>query len=215
MRDGTLGRHPSARGMCGTTTSRRCTPACWRATRSRRTRASPPTTAVALVSRWEAARRYLPALLRAAAVTLPSRASRWRSPWRSACSSPPAACTALLPCVAAGWLRRAHPRTPILLQLFVLYYGLARPSGCRRRAALLGLALNYAAVRERILSFALEAVGRAVGGGRHARIQRAADLRADQGTQAFRLALAPMTNDFVALLKDSSLVSVLTVVETH
>ena len=31
--------------------------------------------------------------------------------------------------------------------------------------------------------------------------------------QAFRLALAPMTNDFVALLKDSSLVSVITVVE--
>ena len=34
-----------------------------------------------------------------------------------------------------------------------------------------------------------------------------------RGPQAFRLALAPMTNDFVALLKDSSLVSVLTVVE--
>ncbi len=31
--------------------------------------------------------------------------------------------------------------------------------------------------------------------------------------QAFRLALAPMTNDFVAMLKDSSLVSVLTVME--
>jgi polar amino acid transport system substrate-binding protein len=31
--------------------------------------------------------------------------------------------------------------------------------------------------------------------------------------QAFRLALAPMTNDFIALLKDSSLVSVLTVME--
>ena len=31
--------------------------------------------------------------------------------------------------------------------------------------------------------------------------------------EAFRLALAPMTNDFVALLKDSSLVSVITVVE--
>jgi ABC-type amino acid transport system permease subunit len=31
--------------------------------------------------------------------------------------------------------------------------------------------------------------------------------------QALRLALAPMTNDFVALLKDSSLVSVITVVE--
>ena len=34
-----------------------------------------------------------------------------------------------------------------------------------------------------------------------------------RGPQALRLALAPMTNDFVALLKDSSLVSVITVVE--
>ena len=34
-----------------------------------------------------------------------------------------------------------------------------------------------------------------------------------RGPQAFRFALAPMTNDFVALLKDSSLVSVLTVLE--
>jgi len=38
-------------------------------------------------------------------------------------------------------------------------------------------------------------------------------LRLVRGPQAFRLALAPMTNDFVALLKDSSLVSVLTVLE--
>jgi len=38
-------------------------------------------------------------------------------------------------------------------------------------------------------------------------------LRLVRGPQAFRLALAPMTNDFVALLKDSSLVSVITVVE--
>ena len=38
-------------------------------------------------------------------------------------------------------------------------------------------------------------------------------LRLIRGPQALRLALAPMTNDFVAMLKDSSLVSVLTVVE--
>ena len=38
-------------------------------------------------------------------------------------------------------------------------------------------------------------------------------LRLVRAPQALRLALAPMTNDFVALLKDSSLVSVLTVVE--
>src|SRR6267143_2110728 len=38
-------------------------------------------------------------------------------------------------------------------------------------------------------------------------------FRLVRGPQALRLALAPMTNDFVALLKDSSLVSVITVVE--
>jgi polar amino acid transport system substrate-binding protein len=38
-------------------------------------------------------------------------------------------------------------------------------------------------------------------------------LRLIRGPQALRLALAPMTNDFVALLKDSSLVSVITVIE--
>jgi phenylalanyl-tRNA synthetase beta chain len=38
-------------------------------------------------------------------------------------------------------------------------------------------------------------------------------LRLVRAPQAFRLALAPMTNDFVAMLKDSSLVSVLTVME--
>ena len=38
-------------------------------------------------------------------------------------------------------------------------------------------------------------------------------LRLIRAPQAFRIALAPMTNDFVALLKDSSLVSVITVVE--
>ena len=38
-------------------------------------------------------------------------------------------------------------------------------------------------------------------------------LRLVRGPQALKLALAPMTNDFVALLKDSSLVSMITVVE--
>ena len=38
-------------------------------------------------------------------------------------------------------------------------------------------------------------------------------MRLIRAPQAFRFALAPMTNDFVAMLKDSSLVSVLTVME--
>ena len=105
--------------------------------------------------------------------------------------------------------------TPILLQLFVLYYGLAAAIRLPAwMAALLGLGLNYAAYESEIYRSALLAVP--VGQLEAARtlgFTRLQTLRLIRGPQAFRLALAPMTNDFVALLKDSSLVSVLTVVE--
>jgi polar amino acid transport system substrate-binding protein len=105
--------------------------------------------------------------------------------------------------------------TPILLQLFVLYYGIA---GLIRLpafgAALLGLALNYAAYESEIYRGALQAVP--IGQLEAARILGLSERRVltlVRGPLAFRLALAPMTNDFIALLKDSSLVSVLTVFE--
>lgn len=105
--------------------------------------------------------------------------------------------------------------TPVLLQLFVIYYGLAEiirlPAFV---AALLGLGLNYAAYESEIYRSSLEAVPR--GQLEAARILGLGEwqtFRLVRAPQAFRLALAPMTNDFVALLKDSSLVSVLTVVE--
>jgi len=105
--------------------------------------------------------------------------------------------------------------TPLLLQLFVLYFGLAvvvdLPAFI---AALVGLGLNYAAYESEIYRGALEAVptgqldaARALG------LTERQTLVLVRGPQAFRFALAPMTNDFVALLKDSSLVSVITVVE--
>jgi polar amino acid transport system substrate-binding protein len=105
--------------------------------------------------------------------------------------------------------------TPILLQLFVLYYGIAAAVRLPAfAAALLGLALNYAAYESEIYRGALEAVlpgqleaARTLG------FTERQVLTLIRGPQAFRLALAPMTNDFVALLKDSSLVSVLTVME--
>ena len=105
--------------------------------------------------------------------------------------------------------------TPVLLQLFVLYYGLSSVVRLPAfLAALLGLGLNYAAYESEIYRAALEAVpkgqleaGRVLGFGER---QLLVLVRAPQ---AFRFALAPMTNDFVALLKDSSLVSVLTVME--
>jgi polar amino acid transport system substrate-binding protein len=105
--------------------------------------------------------------------------------------------------------------TPVLLQLFVLYYGLSAvvrlPAFV---AALLGLGLNYAAYESEIYRGALQAVPAGqLEAARTLGLSEGQILRLVRGPQAFRLALAPMTNDFVALLKDSSLVSVITVIE--
>jgi His/Glu/Gln/Arg/opine family amino acid ABC transporter permease subunit len=105
--------------------------------------------------------------------------------------------------------------TPLLLQLFVIYYGLA---GVVRLpaflAAVLALGLNYAAYEAEIYRGALEAVPRIqLEAARTLGLSEVQILRLVRGPQALRYALAPMTNDFVALLKDSALVSVITVVE--
>jgi len=105
--------------------------------------------------------------------------------------------------------------TPLLLQLFVIYYGLA---GVVRLpaflAAILALGLNYAAYEAEIYRGALEAVPRVqLEAARTLGFSEMQILRLIRGPQALRYALAPMTNDFVALLKDSALVSVITVVE--
>ena len=161
-------------------------------------------------------RQYLPALARAAAITLAL------------------SCLAMALAVAAGALIAAgrvygSPAvravlatyvevvrgTPLLLQLFVIYYGVA---GVVRlpafAAAVIGLGLNYAAYESEIYRAALQAIPRAqLEAARTLGLSEAQILRLVRGPQALRLALAPMTNDFVALLKDSSLVSVITVVE--
>ena len=105
--------------------------------------------------------------------------------------------------------------TPLLLQLFVIYYGLA---GVVRLpaflAAVVALGLNYAAYEAEIYRGALEAVPRIqLEAARTLGLSELQILRLVRGPQALRYALAPMTNDFVALLKDSALVSVITVVE--
>ena len=105
--------------------------------------------------------------------------------------------------------------TPVLLQLFVLYYGLSAVVRLPALlAAILGLGLNYAAYESEIYRGALQAVPRMqLEAARTLGLSEWQVFRLVRGPQAFRLALAPMTNDFVALLKDSSLVSVITVVE--
>jgi polar amino acid transport system substrate-binding protein len=165
---------------------------------------------------WAATRAYLPALLLASLVTI-----------GLSCSSMALAVGAgvLIATgrVYGGWLLRTALTayvevtrgTPVLLQLFVLYYGLASVVRLPAMlAAFLGLGLNYAAYESEIYRGALEAVPRGqLEAARTLGFTERQVLTLVRGPQAFRLALAPMTNDFVALLKDSSLVSVLTVVE--
>jgi polar amino acid transport system substrate-binding protein len=105
--------------------------------------------------------------------------------------------------------------TPVLLQLFVLYYGLSAVIRLPAfLAAFLGLGLNYAAYESEIYRGALESVPRGkLEAARTLGLSEMQVLRLVRGPQAFRFALPPMTNDFVALLKDSSLVSVITVIE--
>src|SRR5215467_13996153 len=168
------------------------------------------------ISGWEAAWRYLPSLLRAALITivLSCLSMGLAVVLGVAIASGRVYGGRLTRALLTGYVEIMRG-TPILLQLFVLYYGIAAAIRLPAfAAALLGLALNYAAYESEIYRGALEAVP--TGQLEAARILGLSErqvLRLVRGPQAFRLALAPMTNDFVALLKDSSLVSVLTVLE--
>jgi len=165
---------------------------------------------------WEATRRYFPTLLQAALITIVLSCAAM------------ALAIALGVLIASGRVYGARPLqvaltgyvevmrgTPLLLQLLVLYFGLASvvqlPAFI---AAFVGLGLNYAAYESEIYRGALEAVPQGqLDAARALGFTDAQTLTLVRGPQAFRLALAPMTNDFVALLKDSSLVSLITVVE--
>lgn len=117
--------------------------------------------------------------------------------------------------IAARVYIEAFRGTPVLLQLFVLYYGLAPYYSLGpMQAAILGLGLNYAAYEAEVYRGALLAVPRGQSeAARALGLSPWQTLRHVLMPQALRLALPPMTNDFVSLLKDSSLVSVLTVIE--
>ena len=170
----------------------------------------------ATLSGWDAALRYLPSLIRAAVVTivLSCLAMALAVVLGISIASGRVYGNRLTQTLLTGYVEVIRG-TPILLQLFVLYYGIANwirlPAFV---AALLGLALNYAAYESEIYRGALQAVP--VGqleAGRILGLTERQVLTLVRGPQALRLALAPMTNDFIALLKDSSLVSVLTVLE--
>jgi polar amino acid transport system substrate-binding protein len=159
---------------------------------------------------------YLPSLLRAAGITL------LLSFLAMALAVAAGAAIAAGRVYGSALIRRACivyvevvRGTPVLLQLFLLYYGLSSVIRLPAfAAAVIGLGLNYAAYESEIYRAALEAIPRTqLEAARTLGLSELQIFRLVRAPQALRLALAPMTNDFVALLKDSSLVSVITVVE--
>jgi polar amino acid transport system substrate-binding protein len=105
--------------------------------------------------------------------------------------------------------------TPVLLQLYILYYGLAPIVHLSAfAAAILGLGMNYGAYEAEVHRAALQSIPAGQSEAAEALgLSRAQSLRLVLLPQALRTALPAMTNDLIALLKDSSLVSVITVVE--
>src|SRR5437660_7490622 len=106
--------------------------------------------------------------------------------------------------------------TPVLVQLLFLYFGLptiglAMPGWL---TALVGLGLNYAAYESQVYRAALEAIPR--GQWEAAYLLGMNPLLAFRRIilpQAFRIALPPMTNDFVSLFKDTSVAFAISVWE--
>jgi polar amino acid transport system substrate-binding protein len=105
--------------------------------------------------------------------------------------------------------------TPVLLQLYLLYYGLAPVVHLSAlAAAVLGLGMNYGAYEAEVHRAALSSlpVGQSEAAAAMG-LSRLQMLRLVLLPQSLRTALPAMANDLIALLKDSSLVSVITVVE--
>ena len=107
--------------------------------------------------------------------------------------------------------------TPLLLQLFVIYYVLPQYLGFTIHefwAGVIGLAINYSAYEAENYRAGLLAVPRgqmeaALSLGMSSRTA----LRRVVVPQAVRIVVPPVTNDFIALFKDTSVCSVILITE--
>ncbi len=106
--------------------------------------------------------------------------------------------------------------TPLLIQLTMVYFGLPE-LGLKLDpfvAGWLALGLNYAAAEAENYRAGFESVPAGqLEAARVLGLTRWQALRFVVGPQAVRISIPPMTNDFIALLKDSSLVSLVTLTE--
>jgi polar amino acid transport system substrate-binding protein len=106
--------------------------------------------------------------------------------------------------------------TPLLIQLLFIFYGL--PSiGIQLNpmtAAVLGLGINYAAYEAENYRAGILSVPKSINESAFALgMSKWQVLRLVTLPNALRLVIPPVTNDFISLLKDSSLVSVITMME--
>lgn len=117
--------------------------------------------------------------------------------------------------LASGYIE-VYRGTPLLIQLYLLYFGLPNLgiSLSPFTAAVLGLGMNYAAYEAEIYRAGIGAIP---GGQTEAALSLGMRpplaFRRIVFPQALRISLPGITNDFVALFKDSSLVSVIAMVE--
>ena len=104
---------------------------------------------------------------------------------------------------------------PVLLLLFFLYFGLSDLIGLDAiTAAILGFGLNYAAYEAEIYRGGIQSIplgqweaGASLG------MSPLLTFRRIILPQSIRVILPPMTNDFIALFKDTSVVSIISVIE--
>lgn len=117
--------------------------------------------------------------------------------------------------LATGYIEAVRG-TPLLVQLIMVYFGLPHV-GLQLdplTAGVLTLGLNYAAAEAENYRAGLSSVPAAQHeAARVLGLTRWQTLRHIVFPQAARISLPPMTNDFIALLKDSSLVSLVTLTE--
>jgi polar amino acid transport system substrate-binding protein len=118
------------------------------------------------------------------------------------------------------WIARIYVEvmrgTPLLIQLFFIYYGLPE-LGIRLNpflAGVLGLGLNYAANEAENYRAGIQSIPRSQSEAAFALgFTHWQTLRRIILPQALRVVIPPVTNDFIAMFKDSSIVSVITMVE--
>ena len=106
--------------------------------------------------------------------------------------------------------------TPLLIQLYMLYYGLPNIgiSLSPWVVAFVGLGMNYAAYEAEIYRAGISAIPKGqMEAALSLGMSRSLAIRRVILPQSLRISLPGITNDFIALFKDSSLVSIIAMVE--